>query len=144
MLFRNLKTLTLKMTGSIIIIFFFTKLANLSHLKLFFKFIFQGNFDPNDPLPLPVFTSQNSKHDKHILCPLCHEARTQHRNELNPDEPRNLHRGRTYRCCRCSASKMNCKKFVEHVQNHIEKQFKCESCGKGYSAQLFLDDHIYR
>ena len=30
------------------------------------------------------------------------------------------------------------------MQNHIEKQFKCESCGKGYSAQLFLDDHIYR
>ena len=120
---------------------------NILEKNIFYKKvlkIFQGNLDPHDHLPLPVFTSQNSKHDKHILCPLCHEARTQHRNELNPDEPRNLHRGRTYRCCRCSAAKMSCKKFVEHVQNHIEKQFKCDTCGKGYSAQLFLDDHIYR
>ena len=105
---------------------------------------FQGNLDPHDHLPLPVFTSQNSKHDKHILCPLCHEARTQHRNELNPDEPRNLHRGRTYRCCRCSAAKMSCKKFVEHVQNHIFKKFSCDTCGKGFSDEKSLNNHFYR
>ena len=75
-------------------------------------------------------------------CPLCQNPRTAHRNELKDGDLPN--KGRTYHCCRCSAAKMNCKKFVEHVQNHIMKKFACDTCGKGFSAQLFLDEHIYR
>ena len=75
-------------------------------------------------------------------CPLCQNPRTAHRNELKDGDLPN--KGRTYHCCRCSAAKMNCKKFVEHVQNHIMKKFGCDTCGKGFSAQLFLDEHIYR
>ena len=48
-----------------------------------------------------------------------------------------------YKCCKCRATKLNGKKFFEHTQNHISKNFKCEDCKKGFSQQRFLDQHIF-
>ena len=81
-------------------------------------------------------------------CPLCTKPRILHRNKIkqvlnNKETERSGKSGHIYRCCKCSASKLSAKKFIEHTSNHISKKFACSFCQKGFSQQRFLDKHVH-
>ena len=72
-------------------------------------------------------------------CPLCSKPRVSHKNPVVDGTSSK----RIYKCCRCTASKLTAKKFLEHTHNHITKRFSCDICRKGFSQKRFLDRHIF-
>ncbi len=82
--------------------------------------------------------------DPQRTCPLCKKPRLQHKNRDLSGKANHDKKGSRYKCCHCSAARLSAAKFFAHVENHVEKKFKCVKCDKGFSYQHLLDAHKHK
>ena len=73
-------------------------------------------------------------------CVICQKPKSAHKN--SNERVKDPKKGHLYKCCKCSASKLSSKKFAEHTANHVAKKFPCLECGKGFSYDFLLSQHI--